>query len=474
MSIIAMSLVGSITPLCRKRQSRTTLIPRGFTTDATLEHALSSYRLFHNSYDDKPYDTPRRPIFTMQTTYFYEESNNRHSIEQYFFPHGANQLCINQNGQGHIGSEWVGLAAPEGKEFRAIVNLEPTRRAYGALTKFHLDLGCFIENLWISAFVSALYVEHDLDFFGRMRSAEGVCPTPRPSHAFNNDTWRYGRLPTEKKEINGYDDINLKLGYTLTQGEFHHVELYGNTIIPMGSRPTARMLFEPIIGNGGHWGLGVGMNGEVHVWDKGKHRLSFLVDIVYRYLFSATERRLFDLCNSEWSRYFKVAHRSSPSIGCFGINYFARDVEVHPRDVFESWSALHYRHSDFNAELGINVWWRNSEKLCLVCPFPEDIGIFDLANQSTSASNARICQASQGCNTAPSDETFTPIRTSHINIESARQRSASSIKLSLALGFHGRFLGKPSLFGFGGAYEIPRDNAGLEQWVFWFKSNITF
>lgn len=472
--IIAIGSPYSVDASRRRRHSRTTLIPRGFTTDATLEHVLSSYRLFHNMYPDKPYDFPKKPMFTMQTTYFYEESNNRVSLERYFFPCGDCQLCINQDGTGHIGSPWLGLIAPEEKQFRAILNLEPSRRAYGAITRFHMDWSCLLEGLWMSAIVSALYVEHDIDFFDRMRSAEGVCPFARPAQAFNSRSLMYGVLPTKRMKINGYDDINFKVGYTISEGAHHHIELYGNVIVPMGQRPSGRVLWEPIIGNGGHWGLGVGFNLELHLWERGRQSLSFLADTVFRYLFGATERRMFDLCNGEWSRYMKVAHRSNPQVACPAINHLTQEVHVRPRDNFDSWMALHYKRGDLNLELGVNVWYRNSEKLCLRCPFPCDIGIFDLSNQMTSASQATICQTNEGDNAAPSDEEFTPIRTCDVNVESARQRSAASVKLSLGLGFHGYFLGKPSLFGLGGAYEIPRDNSALEQWAVWFKTNFTF
>ena len=359
--------------------------------------------------------------------------------------------------------------------FAALVDLEPSRKAYGAVNRFHFNLEQYVPRCWLHIITCAAYVEHDLDFFERLRGPEGQrCPIRRVTDALNNQSWRYGLVPLKRQGLTGYDDVLMRIGYTFSDTTTRQIALYGQWTLPMGQKPAGRMLFEPLIGNGGHTGLGLGLSAYLTLWHYNQHILSFLLDWSYVYLFSATERRIFDLCHGEWSRYIQLAHAQTPSIPCAGINFLAQDVKVHPRDSFDSWCAVHYAYDVFNLELAVNLWWRNSEDLRGKFYIPSDVGVFDLSNEQTSSSQGTICQTNQGPCAAPSDEVFVPLTCADINRESARGRSASSVKVALSIGMQSCFFGKPSLFSLGGAYEIPHDNAGLEQWVVWIKTNLTF
>ncbi len=476
-SYIILVLLISITQIyAEDATSLSILIPRGFTTDTVLELALSNYRLFHNDYIDRSYKKPKHwCAYTMQNTYFYQESTNTCDLARYFFPNNDITVTINQNGTGDIGSPWIDLIGRDGGNYSASMNILPVSKVWGGISKVTHDLSTLVDGLWLQTVIGVIFMQHNIDVFDRVCGAQGETPClNRPIEAFNNNQWHYGKLNVQEMEHSGVDDILFRCGWMFAKGRQGHASVYGLALIPMGNRPQGTFLFEPIIGNGGHWGLGFGINLDMRLFSWAKNEVSVMLDCSYRYLFSARERRSFDLCNGDWTRYFKVASMHDPSTPCFGINFFTQDMDVTPRGNFDGWFAIHYRKSDFNIEGGLSYWWRNSEHVCLSCPFPEDIGIFDLTNHETSASTACISQTDAGVNAVVPDAVFTPITMQDINLDSARQRSVSTVKIYLAASINGKFLGLPSMTGFGVSYEMPSGNNALRQWAVWGKTNVSF
>lgn len=472
------ALYSALFALCNAH-SRTILIPRAFTTNATLENMLSNYRVWHSAHAHNFYKIPKwNAMFTMQTTYFYQESTNRKRLEEYFFPNDIEQLSVNQDGTGTIGSPWLGLVAASGKNFAAALNLRPIRDAYGAMSKFHFDLSWLYPGGWASILSATVAVQYNLDFFGRSRGSKGVenC-LANITQAFNNTAWTAGRLYPCHQESLSLDDLNCRLGWRFVQGKQGHAGIYMQAIVPMGSRPYTAALFGPLVGNGGHWAIGVGINADCLVWKYKRHEINVMTDMVYRYWFGANEQRMFDLCNSDWSRYFQYAAQGNPSVSGYAINHMIDTFHVRPRDNFDGILMLHYRHSEFHAEAGFNLWWRNSEHVTCIhewAGFHKQLGIFDITrNGETSASKAKISQTNTGINAAPSDPVFTPIAPSDLNLDSARQASITSVTFALGFSLNARFLGYPAMTGLGASYELVNHRGGLEQWAVWLKTNMS-
>jgi len=100
-------------------------------------------------------------------------------------------------------------------------------------------------------------------------------------------------------------DIEMALGYNFARGDDYHVGFTLRASAPTGNQPKAIYLFEPIIGSGKHWKLGVGVTTHYIFWNneaRGSH-MGFWLDANVQHLFAAQQVRSFDLANKPNSRY---------------------------------------------------------------------------------------------------------------------------------------------------------------------------
>jgi hypothetical protein len=230
--------------------------------------------------------------------------------------------------------------------------------------------------------------------------------------------------------------------------------------------------------------FGVGVNGN-YVYSPDYATFAAMIDANYRYVFSACERRSFDLTNNgNWSRYLLVATEIQPLDSLPGINFFTRSARVTPGSTFQLWAALHVQKSSWNAEVGYNLWVRSKEKACLIsCNGPikcngKSIGIFDIANccnpPGTSASTATICQGTSGTNATTSDTTFTPVDYCDLNLCSAENPLTFSNKIYISIGYDSDIQDHACYIGLNGSYEWAHNASALDQWAVWGNIGLKF
>lgn len=111
----------------------------------------------------------------------------------------------------------------------------------------------------------------------------------------------------------GVADLELVLGYNVVCTDNGYFGLNIRTAAPTGNHPCGEFLFEPIVGNGGSWQLGGGIDTHAVMW-RGEHdnTLSFYLDANITHLFKACQKRCFDLCGKPNSRYM-LAERLEPN-----------------------------------------------------------------------------------------------------------------------------------------------------------------
>jgi len=69
---------------------------------------------------------------------------------------------------------------------------------------------------------------------------------------------------------------------------------------PTGGKPDSCYLFEPMVGSGGFWKLGIGLTTHLIVWENEceDQSLGFYLDANIQHLFTTNQKRCFDLCRS--------------------------------------------------------------------------------------------------------------------------------------------------------------------------------
>jgi hypothetical protein len=103
-------------------------------------------------------------------------------------------------------------------------------------------------------------------------------------------------------------DLHLQIGYDFYKKDTKYFSVYLKGIVPTGTdidRTFAKKAFNPIIGNGGHFELGAGINGAMELWSKDTNESSLVgkIDGYMTHMFGKTQFRTFDKTGMPMSRY---------------------------------------------------------------------------------------------------------------------------------------------------------------------------
>jgi len=455
--------------------------PRQITFDQTFELALANYDIYH------PRDCGNECAYGLHlyATPFYQQSRKGGCrLASFFLPNGKCSIALEQDGTGDVNPLWLQLSSPAATPFSSVFTINPVRTSAGALLYARWDLGSYFDccwnGLWVSFNTAILHVIHDLNVCETPASQTTCPPFANAGAALNNPAWTAGKLSGDSTKRTGLDDIQVKLGYDWFSCDcdgLDHLSLYLVGGIPTGKRPASEFLFEPLVGSK-HGSFGFGINFDNKIWSWCESDISWMADMKYRYVFSATERRSFDLCNNgDWSRYLLLANINDPFTPLPAINTLTTDVKVRPGSTIDFWTALHWERCNWGVEVGYDLFWRQTENVRLKeIPALTGLGIFDLRGASVlnpaSASTATIAQSVAQ---VVSNATFVSLQASDLNVQSAAHPRALTHKFYGAVDYRLCWCDYPILLGIVGSYELARPKANaLEQWAVFGKLGITF
>jgi hypothetical protein len=107
----------------------------------------------------------------------------------------------------------------------------------------------------------------------------------------------------------GLADIILNFGWDFVKREEACGSVYGRFVVPTGTsinKQFIKYVFQPVIGNGHHYELGLGANGRVALWSGNDSGLSVHADGYATHMFGTCQTRTFDLERRPLSRYALV------------------------------------------------------------------------------------------------------------------------------------------------------------------------
>lgn len=295
-------------------------------------------------------------------------------------------------------------------------------------------------------------------------------------------------------------DLQMALGYNLVNNETGFAGFNLRASAPTGTRPDSTYLFEPIVGNGHHWELGVGFSGQAVLWEKdGIQDFSFFCDINYTYLFKALQRRPFDFTvNGMCSRYMLV--KEFDGTGNYtGVCQPAINATTLHCDVWNDLELdivfmLAYTSPHWIVDLGYEGWMRSHEKIQLREGIAQNTlgfkGIQDVTDIfgnpiATTQSNSTINGNNFADQAAVVDATPIFIKTSDLNIQSAASPFVMTHKLfgNLSYAWPSDYKRLVPFLGFGGDIEfeginrhftVRNDKDTLSQWSFWVKGGFGY
>jgi hypothetical protein len=336
--------------------------------------------------------------------------------------------------------------------------------------------------------------------------------------ALVQDCWQFGKIDNRKHKKTKFAFLQAQLGMHVEYCEPCYFAPFVGITIPTGNTPEAEFLFEPIVGNGNHFGFFWGSTARVNVVDSVPHDavMDFKADVVMQYLLKKRQKRSIDLVNKQWSRYIEVYESRAQANQAFalfqaggldnllrsiflaspGINFLTRDVDVRPGFSFTSNLALvldfHPYDAGFCAEAGYNFYARQAERISLRNALPSELAIKDhigrgLTNPVRNLTNDLLTNEASLTNIVFNGGNID----SPATIQAAYDRgiiAASDLDLTTAehpcmlshtvygtFGYHWLDWCYPITAGVGVSYEFSRIACpGMDRWLVWGKFGINF
>lgn len=207
---------------------------------------------------------------------------------------------------------------------------------------------------------------------------------------------QFGKICCRSTHTTRLADIRTVLGYRFCD-EMRYVVSGGLVVsIPTGNAVTSHLLFDPLLGNGKHWELGLELAGNGTLWESENESDSVVLygQAQIGHLFKTRSRRSFDFVNNGCgSRYMLIEEIGRPV--CDGLNFGTSPNTVAAENQYHAKlfpainkTTLHvstcisvqadvalacaYAHRDWTVTVGYNLWARTRERARCREKFPEN------------------------------------------------------------------------------------------------------
>jgi len=412
--------------------SKTFFRTRSIIEDVSFFLGLNQYNYYRRYFEPDACDiNDERIHFAMGG--FFEKSRPGNNMGRFFFSGGTT----------------TSDETPDPGTVESIITVSPERSVAGAYFDYHQDFSC-PNGLWLDVKFAIYQATHTLNA-QECDLATTNTSACTPLCFLGSNALTFGKISTGKLKNSNFDDIEAKLGYYFYNCiEKGYLGLYASALFPIAPEPTAKFLFEPLVGRG-HWGLGAGLNAAHIIYRSENTSLTLLTDVSYQYLFKRNELRSLDLKIGQLTRFMGTSTEGGTT-GAPAINFTTLNLGVTPRGVINFWLASHLQHCKWHVELGYNLWWRESEKIC----FPE-------------------CEPTNFDSLGVSDSgTFIPLTLENLDLASTSHPRTLTNKIYLAISCDVETCGRPTNIGLAGSYEFSRNINSLEQWGIWGNIETSF
>jgi hypothetical protein len=187
----------------------------------------------------------------------------------------------------------------------------------------------------------------------------------------------FARMNTRSLSATRLAEVTAALGYNFLLEEDYYWGLNIRAAAPTGNSPEARWLFEPIVGNGHHWELGIGMDSRYCIWrtQEEDRDVTLYLDATLTHLFDTTQIRTFDLHCKPLSRYMLatkftpsvnnlIVGQTAPNAQCANVftpvaNLTTAPCSVHAAVQGEVTFKIAYTWNNLQWDTGYNFWGRS-------------------------------------------------------------------------------------------------------------------
>lgn len=427
---------------------------------------------------------------------FYQSSRKKSKFTRYFLFNGKNELLIAGDANApdvlkrDIRAEWLGLPT----DFRGKLSVCPAQKQIGFTIMYNQDLKPltdieFLEDWSIGIEIPVIVVENDINFQQwDMRSTGTEVNTQKDIFsAFNQDSWRYAKIPKKTKSLTRPEKIKFTVGRSMMSEDYCQLASNLSLSFPIAPHQDPEFMFNPVVGMDHHigWGGAVFMQAALNK-NTQDFALTFFLNLEGTFYFRNRQYRTYDLKEKPWSRYMLFTRKNSaPGDVKPGVNILTLDSIVRPFGFADFSTGFRIYASIFEIELGYDLWGFGGERVELRSELNsefnyrcEGLNEFGIAGSGTIVSRGQLSQATASDSTiaerAADDSEFVGITENDIDLCSAAAGSILNHKAHVAIGVE-HMGDKMNAFGGGGAFvEYAQKNGSLASWGVWFKIGGTF
>ncbi len=447
-------------------------------------------------------------------TGFYSHSANESETAEYFLVKDKSKITLNALSTAAAGN--VGGLTSAGNDvdlFYIIHNrdrtdvqaaaeagtttiaLDPEHSFYGVRFDYHQDLDKILKGLYLCASLPIVHVENDPEL---SVVSNGTLPAANlaagADTSLKNNLEKYFRGEFENTQANnlqakltnakivssdetGVADIDIALGYKFLNKEKYHAALAIAVTIPTGDEADGVTMFEALVGNGKHFGLGGDFCAGARVWGDMDHNIKVMLKMKYRYLFENSEKRTLGIKGRNFGQYFLLGKRDAAGAKQLipAANVTTLNVDVTPGSQFDGVLAFAYNNGGFCFDLGYNMYFREDEDVELKDTF--ETGLYTIAARSADTANAfanPIVAANNITDGNAAAGAASILSKDSLDLGTASTPSQFTHTIFTALGFTFKEWDNPLMLGVGGKYEFASENSALDMWGIWAKLGIGF
>ncbi|MBY0109778.1 MAG: hypothetical protein K2X90_01570 [Candidatus Babeliaceae bacterium] len=127
----------------------------------------------------------------------------------------------------------------------------------------------------------------------------------------------FGRFDFCNRTKNGLAGLSLNIGYDALRCNNYVIGGFFRFVAPTGTAVNPHYVFDPVIGNGKGWELGIGIDGRWHLWDKDDNQqLTLMLDGYVTTVLPHHSLRTFDLRSSNSFLNFNCSQSCSSAAPC--------------------------------------------------------------------------------------------------------------------------------------------------------------
>lgn len=472
--IVLLVLIG-IYPLCadehRTYSSRSFMFTKPAYYDIVQEQAL---------WHDVVYNKHGSMRSGLQVMPFYQQSMSTQRSSKYFLINKNIELLVSGDGNidllpvRNVRAEWLGI---NNANFQGIMSVNPQQQQYGVVIEYSQDLKkwfdfSFVRDMYISIIAPVCSVENNLHI-SQTNVANQADTFPQDIiQAFNQPSWLFGKIASHSKKRTNLAELKILLGTSYESKDYLQVNYNSILVIPIADKQHPEYLFDPVVGNNHHMGIGAALNIQAPLnKDTSSYAFCFFLDLESTILIRNKQYRTFDLRDKPWSRFLLMNELDGyePRTNVPGVNLMTYKAVIKPFNIVDfamGWRTKTH-HAEFEA--GWGIWGHGYERIDHIKNFDRLFGIAG-TKPGTTASRSTISQ--QAPNDA--DNTFVPITPFDLDLQSGANPGALNFRVFMSAGTVIKRDYQDLVAGGGWSIDLPYKNSTVQIWKAWVKLGLTF